>query len=97
MFGGFQVGPFQPAYQQEGTPPTPVSDVVTAGSLFRDKKKKWRSIKRSDYFSQYDFYREVTKELQLPSVPMSQIDETGNVFADEDDEIILMALTKVLH
>jgi hypothetical protein len=23
MIGGFQVGPFQPAYQQEGSPPTP--------------------------------------------------------------------------
>lgn len=98
MFGGFQVGAFQPAYQQEGVvPPTPSEDVVTGGSLFKQDRKKARKIRRSDYHSQYDFYQEVVRELKLPSVPLSEVDETGNVFADDDDEIILMALTKVLH
>lgn len=37
MFGGFQVGPFQPAYQQEGTPPVVT---VTKGWIQGEKRRR---------------------------------------------------------
>ena len=37
MIGGFQVGPFQPAYQQQGTPPVVT---VTKGWIQGEKKRR---------------------------------------------------------
>lgn len=86
---------------QTVVPPTPPS--VEEGGPGRVKWKPVKRIKRSEYVHQQEYREAVEKaarELAAASVPLSRVGNDGKVIGDdeiEDDDIILVALTRILH
>ena len=84
------------------TTPTPVSTETPSGRWQPLRKKKPIRITRSQYAKQQEYEEAVKAAMALAaaSTPVSRITETGVVIGHdevEDDEILLLALLKVLH
>ena len=79
-----------------------VTSTDTSAGSGRWEKRRPIRIRRSDYVHQQE-YAEAVKAaalLALDAIPLSRITETGAVTGGdelEDDEILLLALTRLLH
>lgn len=99
----FQVGPFQTNFQQEGavvaaTPVGAYGNWDAFGHRPRRKKKGGTVIRRSD-FESLAKYEEALRAALRP-IPMSDVPLDGNVIGveeEDEDEVLLMALTRLLH
>lgn len=102
MPGAYQTSDF--AYQGEGefayqTEETPSVSEQQSG---RWQKRKPIRVRRADYVHQQEYEKAVAAALALAgaAIPLAKVTDKGFVIEDdvlEDDEIILLALTRILH
>jgi hypothetical protein len=99
MFGRSYFGAryFGPRYWGGGaSAPATVTQVETGRW---DRRKRLKTIKRSDFVHQEEYAAAVAMALAQASVPLSRVTDTGDVIGEDetDDEILLLALTRILH
>lgn len=86
------------------TTPVPTSDddngLGNTNWLKTKAPKKKRAVRRSDYVHQQEYEEAVKAAMALAaaSVPVASITDDGTGDEElEDDELLLMALTRILH
>jgi len=84
---------------------TPTFTVSAVAEVSQEPSGRWeprrrlKTIRRADFVHQQEYAEALAQALAAASVPLSRVTETGEVIGEDetDDEILLIALTRILH
>ena len=85
MSGGFQRGPFQTNFQQEG----PQDVVVPPTGVWRkNKKRKWKVVRLSDFDSRQAY----EEALEAAAMPIARAYTIIEEYEEEDEIVVICCL-----